>query len=87
MKASTQRRIWRWIHIILSMPIVGYIYGPVSGIPRAAFAVKWIFFPVVVLSGFWMWKGQWFKKMFLKKQKAVFSEKNHPIITKYWLWF
>jgi len=81
MKASTQRRVWRWIHIILSVPIVGYIYGPVSQIPRAAFAVKWIFFPVVVISGFWMWKGPWLKKIFRKKQQAVFSKKNHPMIT------
>jgi len=29
-KASTERKIIRWIHIIASIPIIGYIYGPVK---------------------------------------------------------
>lgn len=62
MKAATQRKIIRWMHIILSIPILGYIYGPVATIPRAAWAVRFIFLPVVILSGFWMWKGHLLKK-------------------------
>jgi hypothetical protein len=72
LKASTQRKIWRWVHIILSVPIVGFIYGPVSKIPRAAFAVQWVFFPVVVISGFWMWKGQAIKKWFKTRLRTSF---------------
>jgi thiosulfate reductase cytochrome b subunit len=67
-KASTQRKIFRWVHIILSIPIVGYIYGPVSTIPQASSAVRWVFFPVVVISGLWMWKGHILKKMIRKKR-------------------
>lgn len=52
----------RWFHIIISIPVVGYIYGPVAEIPRAAFAVKFIIFPLIVLSGLWMWKGHLIKK-------------------------
>ncbi len=62
MKASTERKLIRWIHIIFSIPILGYIYGPVSEIPQAAFATRWVFLPVIILSGFWLWKGQWVKK-------------------------
>lgn len=62
MKASTERKIMRWFHIIISIPVVGYIYGPVAEIPRAAFAVKFIIFPLIVLSGLWMWKGHLIKK-------------------------
>jgi hypothetical protein len=50
-----ERDIIRLLHLILSIPIVGYLYGPVEHIARAAFFVRWIAFPVVVLSGFWMW--------------------------------
>ena len=67
MRASTQRNIVRWLHILISIPIAGYIYGPVAGIPRAAFAVRWVIVPVVVLSGLWMWKGHLVKKTFLRK--------------------
>jgi thiosulfate reductase cytochrome b subunit len=64
MKASTERKIIRWFHIIVSIPIVGYIYGPVAQMPQAAFAVKFVIFPLVVLTGLWMWKGHWMKKLF-----------------------
>ncbi len=67
MKASTERILLRWIHLVLSIPILGYIYGPVADMPQPAFAVKWIFVPVVILSGLWMWKGHWVKKSFRKK--------------------
>jgi thiosulfate reductase cytochrome b subunit len=59
MKANTERKIMRWIHIILSFPIVGYLYEPVADQPNAAFAAtKFVFVPIVILSGLWMWKGQ-----------------------------
>jgi thiosulfate reductase cytochrome b subunit len=67
-KASLQRKILRWIHIILSIPIVGYVYGPVSKISRAAFAVRWIFFPIVVISGLWMWKGHLLRRRRTRRQ-------------------
>lgn len=57
MKAATERKLFRWLHVLLSIPIIGYIYGPVADIPRAAAAVRFVFVPVVVLSGLWMWKG------------------------------
>lgn len=62
MKASTERKIIRWLHIILSIPVIGYIYGPVASIPNAAGAVRLVFFPLIVISGIWLWKGQWLKK-------------------------
>ena len=57
MKASTERSLIRWIHVILSIPIIGYIYGPVASIPEAVAAVRWVFMPIVVLAGFWLWLG------------------------------
>jgi thiosulfate reductase cytochrome b subunit len=70
MKASVERKIVRWMHILLSIPIVGFIYGPVAGIPHAAFAVRWVIFPIVVVSGFWMWKAQSLKRWFKRKRHA-----------------
>jgi hypothetical protein len=62
MKAATERKIIRWLHIIASIPIIGYIYGPVSKIPEAVTMIKWVLFPLIVLSGLWLWKGHWVKK-------------------------
>ena len=50
-----EREIIRLLHLVLSIPIVGYLYGPVEHIARAAFFVRWVAFPLVVLTGFWMW--------------------------------
>ena len=54
---ATQRSILRWIHLIVSIPILGYIYGPASEVQQYAPAVRFVFLPVIVLSGFWMYSG------------------------------
>lgn len=69
MKASAERKLIRWIHIVFSVPIVGYIYGPLATIPVSSIIVKWIIFPLLVLSGLWLWKGQVVKKRFKNKEQ------------------
>lgn len=72
MKASTQRKLVRWIHLIIGIPVVGYIYGPVSQMHVPSMLVRWVFFPVLVLSGLFMWKGHLVIRMMknLKKQEG-----------------
>src|SRR5436305_6604421 len=55
--SATKRAILRSIHLILSIPILGYIYGEASEVQQYAAAVRFIFVPVIVLSGFWMYSG------------------------------
>jgi hypothetical protein len=55
MKAANERNLIRILHLVLSVPILGYLYGPVASIPRAASFTRWIAMPVVVLTGFWLW--------------------------------
>jgi hypothetical protein len=57
MKEATKRSIVRWIHIVLAIPIVGYIYSPFEQIPNYAFVTRFIYVPILVLSGLWLWKG------------------------------
>ncbi|MBL0741442.1 hypothetical protein [Chryseolinea lacunae] len=66
MKAATERIVIRWVHLVLSIPIVGYVYGPVAEIEQATWMVRWVFLPVIVLSGLWLWKGHWAKRLFRK---------------------
>ena len=54
---ATKRSILRWIHIIVTIPIFGYIYGPASEVQQYAGAVRFVFVPVIVLSGLWMYSG------------------------------
>ena len=66
MNDATKRSILRWIHIIFGIPIVGYIYSPFEEIPKYAPAVRFVFLPVIVLSGLWMWKAMSFDDLFRK---------------------
>jgi hypothetical protein len=66
MKDVTQRVIIRWIHIICSIPIVGYIYSPFDQIPNYAPPTRFVFFPIMLLSGLWMWKGHLVRRFFAK---------------------
>jgi hypothetical protein len=51
------RTIARWIHIILAIPIYGYLYSPFEKLPQYATPTRYVFFPLMVLTGLWMWKG------------------------------
>jgi len=63
---ATQRTIGRWIHIVGS-PILGYIYSPFENLLQYLPLVRFVFFPVMVLSGFWMLKGHVFRRLILKR--------------------
>jgi hypothetical protein len=54
---ATKRSILRSIHLIVTIPILGYIYGKPSEVAQYASAVRFVFVPVIVLSGFWMYSG------------------------------
>jgi hypothetical protein len=69
MNDATKRSILRWIYIIFGIPIIGYIYSPFEEIPNYASAVRYVFLPVIVLSGFWMWKGHVLRR-FISKRSA-----------------
>ena len=59
MRDATTRSILRWIHIVFSIPILGYIYSPFEKLPLYAPRVRFVVVPVMLLSGLWMWKGPW----------------------------
>ena len=70
MKDVTQRAIFRWIHIVLAIPIVGYIYSPFEKLPDYAVPTRFVFLPGMVLTGLWMWKGHVVRRLFSKKDQA-----------------
>ena len=54
---STKRAILRCFHLILSIPILGYVYSPFAELPNYAPIVRFVSVPVLILSGFWMYSG------------------------------
>jgi hypothetical protein len=57
MSNTTKRTILRSLHLILSIPILGYIYGEPSEVAQYAGGARFIFVPAMILSGYWMYAG------------------------------
>jgi len=70
MKEATKRSILRWIHMVFSIPILGYIYSPFEEIPKYAFKVRFVVVPVMLLSGLWMWKGHVLRRLVSKGERT-----------------
>jgi len=64
MRQSILRVIFRWIHIVFSIPILGYIYSPFEEVPKYAPVVRLVFVPVIVVSGLWIGKAIFFGDLF-----------------------
>jgi thiosulfate reductase cytochrome b subunit len=62
-----QRTIFRWIHIIVAIPIYGYIYSPFEKLPQYATPTRFVFFPLMVLTGLLMWKGHLLRRLISKR--------------------
>jgi len=71
MSSATRRSILRWIHIILSIPIFGYVYSSFEEIPNYAPAVRFVFLPMLVLSGLWMWQGHAVRRLVWKRSSET----------------
>jgi hypothetical protein len=70
MQESTKRSIVRWIHLVCSIPIIGYIYSPFENLPDYASMTRFVFFPIMLLSGLWMWKGHWLRRLTAKRPQG-----------------
>jgi hypothetical protein len=57
---GTLRTIVRWIHLVLAIPILGYIYAPPAEAQQYAPATRFVFVPLIILAGYWMYAGSVF---------------------------
>jgi hypothetical protein len=67
MREATKRSIFRWIHIVFGIPILGYIYDSPLDTPHYASIIRYVFLPVLLLSGLWMWKGHALRRLIWKR--------------------
>jgi len=77
MTEATKRSIFRWIHIVCGIPILGYIYDSPSDTPNYAPSVRYIFLPVLLLSGLWMWKGHMVRRWISKSSAKQTQQRNY----------
>ncbi len=78
MTLNTQRTICRWIHLIFAIPIIGYVYSPFPELPDYAPVTRYVAFPMIALSGLWMWKGHLAARLFARKPVASSPPSSLP---------
>jgi hypothetical protein len=74
MNQGINRSIVRWIHIVFSIPIIGYVYSPFEEILNYAPVVRFVAVPVIVLTGLWMWKGHVLRRLISKRSPGASVE-------------
>jgi predicted tellurium resistance membrane protein TerC len=67
MKDAAQRSILRWIHLVFSIPIIGYIYSLFEALPSYATVVRYVALPIILLSGLRMWKSRLTRQLTTKE--------------------
>jgi len=65
-KIPQQRTILRWIHIVFSIPILGYIYSPFDRIPQYAYPTRFVSFQQWSFRVFGCGKAMFFDDLFRK---------------------
>ena len=63
------RTMLRWVHIIAAIPLLGYIYSPFDKLPLYAPPTRFVFFPLMVLTGLLLWKGHLLRRRSASKGK------------------
>lgn len=61
---TTIRMILRWLHLILGLVVMCYIYSPFHELRAFQIAIKFVVLPVITFSGLWIWKFKAFNKFF-----------------------
>ena len=64
MNVGTERKVMQWLQIVTSIPVVGYIYRPVSRIPEAVNAIRYVIFPIIMVGDIRMWERAGYKSLF-----------------------
>ena len=67
MSNATQRLICRWIHIAFGLPLIGFVYANPADVLPYRDMFRFVFMPVLLLSGVWMWRGPMVMRMLSKK--------------------
>jgi len=71
MKQETKRSVLRLAHILFGLTILGYIYGPPSETVKYLPYFRYIYIPVIFLTGVLMWKGHVIRRLFSKKSGPI----------------
>lgn len=73
MSEAKLRVLLRWVHIILGLVLMCYVYSPLGEAKWFQIAIKFIVLPAIVLTGVWIWKFQLLNKSLGIKKVSSFD--------------
>jgi hypothetical protein len=76
MSQGTKRSILRWIHIALAIPIAVTCTARSRTSRNTPRRRGMCFFPVLVVTGLWMWKGHAVRRLFSKGSAPAAAAEN-----------
>ena len=53
---KTTRIVLRWTHLLMAWPLGTFIYTPARENEAFVFFMQFVFVPVLVITGLWMWQ-------------------------------
>ena len=71
MNRGISRSIFRWIHLVFSIPILGYIYSPFEKLPNYAPATRFVIVPAMSFRDCGWGKAMSFDDLFRKDRARV----------------
>jgi hypothetical protein len=71
MNPGLMRSILRSIHLLLSIPVFGYCYSPFVYLPEYAAPTRYVFIPLMFVTGLLMWKGHLLVRLFSRKSQRA----------------
>ena len=71
MKINKPRNAIRGFHILGGGLLSAYVYSPAHKIFEFQLLIKFIVLPALIVSGVWLWKGAWIKKLLRTKKEST----------------
>lgn len=56
-----KRLALRWLHLVGAAVLGAFVYSPLQHVAWFALLTQAVVIPALSLTGFWMWKPQWFR--------------------------
>lgn len=73
---GVKRSILRWIHILFGLPLIGFVYSPPAETEPYRYMFQYVFMPVLLASGLWLWKGPAVRRLFSKTSVSANAAAN-----------
>lgn len=67
---KTARIALRWIHLLMAWPLGAFIYTPARENETFVFFMQFVFVPLLVITGLWMWQQARLRRLYHRLRRS-----------------